>query len=215
MIDSQRGTWSLSQRGLLENWPALYDEFRRRGNRLLRPQDYLNPAATQKDVDMESVAWDYLASRVDTLSDACWHHYHPSTNGYDFENSFSVDAELARKAQRNGDWNTFENTVVEALSLFSRVCRILGMSARGPGRMYNEALEVARVFAPLAAEISSLQSLFLLESVFNMSGGDIETLNLVLDSIPPNSLNDLYQSAFVQWQTQGSPVAGIVAQILA
>jgi hypothetical protein len=212
MIETSEGTWSLGQRAIARNWPALLNEFRSSGNRILVPQERFGRSfKSWGELEMEPVVWKFLARRLAHLEVQCPCQYHPLISGPGSDNDLLTLLETARQAWVNGDPSGLE-ALNFGLRLFNRICTVVGsLGGSGLGsRLYLEIIETARQYAPTVAEFD-LEELFrLFESVFIMTERDENTLVVLLKTLPPQYQSGLYSLALEFLQLEGSFLAELI-----
>ena len=205
MIETSEGTWHLGQRAIARHWPALLNDFRSSGNRILVPQQRFGRLfKSWGELEMEPHVWEFLASRLARLEAQCSHQYNPLISGPGLSNDLLTLLERARDAWMAGDPSYLE-ALEYGLRLFNRICEVVG-SFGGSGlgsRLYVEIIETARLYAPTVAELSLEELLMLLESVFIMTGRNQNTLVVLLKALTPQQQRDLLE-ACVDLQQEGS-----------
>jgi hypothetical protein len=192
MIETAEGTWSLGQQAIARNWPALLNDFRSSGNRILVPQERFGRSfKSWGELEMEPYVWKYLARRLAHLEVQCPHKYSPFISEPDPHNEVLGLLEQAKSYYFNDDIPSCLKVLEDGLRLVLRICQVLGSSGgRGIGsRLYVEIIETVRLYAPTVAALDAelgLGWLFMLfESVFLMTGRDVNTLKALWNTLDP------------------------------
>jgi hypothetical protein len=217
MIDTDLSQWSLSPLDLRENWPVLLNQFRQSGNRRFNPVAHFSPSFTSfNDVRIERLAWDYMGSRCAHLELQSRFGNVPPVSGFDYENDLYRFFNTAQDLYRQGLYIECEQILGDCLDLFDRICARLSQGGGvGYGKgMYMEVIEMARLFAPLVAEIDPSGMYSLLESLYKMTGHDDQTLRRMLFTITPAQQDEIRTVAFIDYQVRNSILARHILEIL-
>ena len=208
MIETSEGTWSLGQRGIARNWPALLNDFRSSGNRILVPQQRFGRLfKSWGEHEMEPHVWEYLASRLARLEAQCSNQYNPLVSGLDPSNKLLGLLQSATMAYINGDVALWEEMIRLGLQIFERVCEVVASGAGGGvgSRLYVEIIETARLYVPTVVELGFEELLLLLESVFIMTGRDQNALVILLKALSPHQQRGLIDVCIdIDLQQQGN-----------
>jgi hypothetical protein len=206
--------YRLSPRYLRRNWPGLVEECRRSGNRRLDPMTRSGfYPRNYEELLIEPWAWEYVLSRCAHLELQGRLRYQPLFRGLDAENPLFELFQIATDEFRYGNPMMGEGTVKSAVELFSRVCTLLAelrdsRDLRGYGdSLYLEVIEMARLFAPLVAEVdyqvnqAALLLFSMLEGLDEMTEGHGQTLVQVIQTLPHFFQDFLRDTAEMIWNT--------------
>jgi hypothetical protein len=216
-INNIQSQWKLSPVDLGENWPTLLNHLRRSGNRRFNPISYFSPTFTSfDDVQIEQLAWDYIASRCAILEDQSRFGNTPPVNGFDDENILLHAFNEAQYLYRQGFGFECTELLVDCLNLFERICARLGSAGgRGYGKgIYMEVIEMARIFSPFVAEINPEWMYSILASLDKMTGHDYETLQRMLVTISPVRQDEILDIAVMEYQFSNTILAYQILEIL-
>jgi hypothetical protein len=215
MIETSEGTWSLGQRAIARNWPALLNDFRSSGNRILVPQQRFGRSfKSWGELEMEPHVWEFLARRLAHLEVQCPYQYNPLISGPGLSNDLLTLLERARDAWMAGDPSYLE-ALEYGLRLFNRICEVVG-SFGGSGlgsRLYVEIIETARQYAPMVAMVNLEQLFRLFDSVFIMTERDENTLVILLKTLTPQDQQKLLQVARHILQQEGNILADKIMEL--
>jgi hypothetical protein len=215
MIETSEGTWSLGQRAIARNWPALLNEFRSSGNRILVPQERFGRSfKSWGEVEMEPHVWKFLARRLAHLEVQCPYHYNPLISGPGLSNDLLTLLERVREAWMTGDPSYLE-ALDYGLRLFNRICEVIGSFGGGGlgSRLYVEIIETARQYAPMVAMVNLEQLFGLFESVFIMTERDENTLVILLKTLTPQDQQELLKLAHLYLQQEGNIFADKIMEL--
>jgi len=234
LINTQRGQWALSQRGVRNHWPALLQDYRLSGNSQLDPLvRFASSFQTINDINTEPWAWEYLASRLARLQKQDRHRYQPVVTGFDLDNPLYVLFQNAIEEIKFGNDVVGLEDLEDALSIFSRVCTLLGelrdrydrRHGFGPG-IYMEIVEMARLCAPIVAEVDyqydvmnrfgyNISFYSMLRSVGEMCKEDVQTMERVINTLPVITYQqDIFAEALSDWQNYGSLHGRVVIYVI-
>jgi hypothetical protein len=209
-INSALGTHRLSPSHLRQNWPFLYHDLRQSGNRVLDP--IARFGATFRNVGdfaIEPLVWAYFGSRLKNLEREDRYGYQsPPIKGLDPDNPlFLLYREIQEDLKWN-DWRSLNDHLQTVVSIFRRLCEVLsGTDHRGRtyGQgLYMEVIEMARLFASVISRDAPVAIYLILESIDNMTDGDIFTLHVVINHIAPADQQEVENLALVEAFQNGS-----------
>jgi hypothetical protein len=208
-INSALGTHRLSPSHLRQNWPFLYHDLRQSGNRVLDPISRFG--ATFRNMDdfaIEPLVWAYFGSRLENLEREDRYGFQSPPMGRDPDNPLFLLYGQIQDDIRLGDLNSLGEDLQTVAGLFRRLCEVLsGTDYRGRSYgqgLYMEVLDMARLFAPVIASVSPTFMYLILESIDQMTGGDIFTLQVVINHIAPAHQQDVENLALTEAFLDGS-----------
>jgi hypothetical protein len=212
LIHGALGTHHLSPSHLRQNWPFLYHDLQQSNNSVLDPISRFGPTFRNvHDFEIEPWVWAYFGSRLENLErEARYGFQSPPIRGRDQDNPlFFLYREIQDDISFNAQ-NSLDNHLRTVVDLFKRLCEVLrgtDYKGRGYGQgLYMEVLEMARLFAPLISGVAPIHMYLILESIDDMTYGDIVTLQVVIDDIAPPDQQGVFIVAF--GEAQNGSLAG-------
>jgi hypothetical protein len=159
------------------------------------------------DFAIEPLVWAYFGSRLKNLEREDRYGFQSPPMGRDPENPLFLLYGEIQDDIRLGDLNSLVEDLQTVVGLFKRLCELLnGTDYRGRSYgqgLYMEVLDMARLFAPIASVAPTFMYL-ILESIDNMTDGDIFTLQVVINHIAPADQQDVENLALVEAFQYGS-----------